>query len=165
MSIRRYNELLLYSLLILSLFFHRFYGLPNLSLLLLLLPLAFLPSERFGLRSPWNLSLLMLPLLYLLYPRNFLGLSLQAFGEELFFRGYLMRSFSNLRVSLLFTIPHVILYGDLWSWLTFFPSLFYGFIYQKTTSLALVSVLHLSSNVLWFRFLHPFLSQSSLVSF
>ncbi|MCX7989319.1 MAG: CPBP family glutamic-type intramembrane protease [Aquificaceae bacterium] len=158
MSIRRYSELLLYSLLILSLLFHKFYGLPNLSLFLLLLPLVFLPSDRFGLRSVWNLSLLLLPVLYLLYPKNFLGLSLQAFAEELFFRGYLMQSFSNLKVSFLFTIPHVILYGDLWSWLTFFPSLFYGFAYRKTSSLALVTVLHLSSNVLWFRFLNPLLS-------
>ncbi len=141
MSIRAYTELLLYGLLLFSLVLHRVYGLPNLSIIALLLPLVFLPLERFGVKSPWNLSLLALPLLYVLHPQNF------------------MQRFSNLTVSVLFTIPHIILYVDLWSVLTFFPSLLYGYIYQRTGSLAFVSLLHLASNLLWFTFLAKLLSK------
>lgn len=152
MFTKRYTELFLYALLLLSLLLHRTAGLPNLSLFILLLPLAFLPAERFGLKNMWNLSLFALPFMYFLYPQNFLSLLLQAFAEELFFRAYLMQRFSNLTVSVLFTLPHVILYADFWSYLTFFPSLFYGFIYKRTLCLSLVAVLHLGSNVLWFSF-------------
>lgn len=148
---KRYTEALLYSLLLLNLLLHRLYNLPNFSPLLLLLPLVFLPYERLGIKNWWNLSLLSLPFLYMLHKENFFALSLQAFAEELFFRAYLMQSLSNLSVSLLFTLPHIILYSDLWSFLTFFPSLFYGFVYQRTGSLALVSLLHLASNLLWFK--------------
>ncbi|MFN7065548.1 MAG: type II CAAX prenyl endopeptidase Rce1 family protein [Aquificaceae bacterium] len=128
---------------------HKLYNLPNLSMLILLIPLIFLPSQRLGIKNPWSLSLFLLPFIYLLYPKNFLEILLQAFAEELFFRAYLMQSFSNLKVSLLFTIPHVILYTSLWSFLTFLPSLFFGFVYQKTGSLALVSLLHMLSNLFW----------------
>lgn len=151
MFIKRYTEAVLYGLLLVNLLLHRLYGLPNLSPIVLLLPLAFLPYERLGIKSWWNLSLLVLPFLYMLHKENFLALSLQAFAEELFFRAYLMQRLSNFTVSLLFTLPHVILYGHLWSFLTFFPSLLYGFVYQRTGSLALVSLLHLGSNVLWFK--------------
>ncbi len=159
MSIRAYTELLLYGLLLFSLVLHRVYSLPNLGLIVLLLPLVFLPLERFGVKSPWNLSLLALPLLYVLHPQNFMSLTLQAFAEELFFRAYLMQRFSNLTVSVLFTLPHIILYADLWSLLTFFPSLLYGYIYQRTGSLAFVSLLHLASNLLWFTFLAKLVSK------
>lgn len=164
MFTKRYTEALLYALLILSLLTHKLYNLPNLSIFVLLLPISFLPQERFGLKSPWNFSLLLLPLVYFLHPQNFFSLSLQAFAEELFFRAYLMSKFSNLQVSLLFTLPHVILYGNLWSWLTFFPSLFYGLVYARTGSLVFVSLLHLVSNALWFKVVFPFLSHSSPIS-
>ncbi|QID33593.1 CPBP family glutamic-type intramembrane protease [Pampinifervens florentissimum] len=82
-----------------------------------------------------------------------MSLSLQAFAEELFFRAYLMQRLSNLNVSVLFTVPHVILYTDLWSVLTFLPSLLYGYAYQRTGSLVFVSLLHLASNILWLGFL------------
>lgn len=151
MFIRRSTELFLYGLLLFNILLHRLFQTPNLGTLILLLPLAFLPSYRLGIKNRWNLSLLLLPLLYLAHPHNFLSLSLQAFAEELFFRAYLMQSFSPLTVSLMFTLPHFILYTDLWSLLTFFPSLLYCYVYQKTNSLALVSLLHLASNIFWFR--------------
>lgn len=154
---RAYAELLLYSLLLLTLIAHRFLSLPNLSTAVLLLPIVFLPSESFGLKSRWNLSLLLLPLLYFAHPHNFFELALQAFAEELFFRAYLMRKLSNLTVSLLFVPPHVVLYGDIFSWLTFFPSLLFGFVYRKTLSLTFVSLLHLLSNILWFELLRGLL--------
>lgn len=151
-----FTEYGLYALLIFSLLLHRFYGLPNLSLLVLLLPIVFLPYERFGIKSKWNLSLFALPLLYLLHPKDFLSLLLQAFAEELFFRGFLMQRFSIFMVSLLFTLPHVILYTDIFSLLTFFPSLFYSYVYQRTGSLILVSLLHLASNIFWYRWFEYF---------
>jgi membrane protease YdiL (CAAX protease family) len=156
LSIKGSTELLLYGLLLINLTLHRLYGFPNLSTALLLLPLAFLPSERFGLRSRWNVNLLLLPFLYILYPQGFFSLALQAFAEELFFRAYLMQRFSNLAVSALFALPHIILYTDIWSVLTFFPSLFYGYVYQKTGSLGFAFLLHLASNVLWLSFLIPY---------
>ena len=146
-----FTEYFLYSLLLLSIVLHKFYNLPNLSLFVLLIPMAFLPSERFGIKNKWNLSLLILPFLYLIHPKDFLSLLLQAFAEELFFRAYLMQRFSILIVSLLFTIPHIILYTDFFSFLTFFPSVFYCFAYQKTGSLVFVILLHLGSNILWFK--------------
>jgi len=150
--IKRYTELFLYSLLLLSLLAHKLYHVLNLSVFVLLLPLAFLPAERFGLKSPWNLSLLALPFMYLLRPQDFLSLALQSFAEELFFRAYLMQRYSNLFVSFLFTLPHVLLYENLWAYLTFFPSLLFGYAYERTRSLAFVSLLHLSSNILWYEY-------------
>lgn len=153
-----FTEYFLYSLLLLSIVLHKFYNLPNLSLFVLLIPMAFLPYERFGVKNKWNLSLLILPFLYFIHPKDFLSLLLQAFAEELFFRAYLMQRFSTLIVSLLFTIPHVILYMDFFSFLTFFPSVFYCFAYQKTGSLLFVSLLHLGSNIFWFKVFNYFSS-------
>jgi len=62
-----------------------------------------------------------------------------------------MKRFSNLKVSLMFVIPHFILYPGILSLLTFFPSLVFGFAYQKTKSLAFVSLLHLVSNLVYFK--------------
>jgi membrane protease YdiL (CAAX protease family) len=62
-----------------------------------------------------------------------------------------MKRFSNLKVSLMFVIPHFILYPGILSLLTFFPSLLFGFAYQKTRSLAFVSFLHLVSNLVYFK--------------
>jgi membrane protease YdiL (CAAX protease family) len=62
-----------------------------------------------------------------------------------------MKRFSNLGVSLMFVIPHFILYPGILSLLTFFPSLLFGFAYQKTKSLAFVSLLHLVSNLVYFK--------------
>jgi membrane protease YdiL (CAAX protease family) len=62
-----------------------------------------------------------------------------------------MKRFSNLRVSLMFVIPHFILYPGILALLTFFPSLLFGFAYQKTRSLAFVSLLHLVSNLVYFK--------------
>ncbi|WP_345780604.1 CPBP family glutamic-type intramembrane protease [Sulfurihydrogenibium sp.] len=60
-----------------------------------------------------------------------------------------MRYFSNFTTSILFTIPHIILYFDLHSFLVFFPSLFYGYVFNKTKSFILVAVLHFLSNIFY----------------
>jgi membrane protease YdiL (CAAX protease family) len=62
-----------------------------------------------------------------------------------------MKRYSNLEVSLMFMVPHFILYPSILSLLTFFPSLLFGFAYQKTGSLAFVSLLHLVSNLVYFK--------------
>jgi hypothetical protein len=102
-------------------------------------------------KNRWNLFLITLPAcsftgmgIYTLFSMSF-----SAFAEELFFRGYLMRRYSNLIVSFMFTFPHLLLYQNLQSVLTFFPSLLFGIVYQKTQSLIFVSLLHLYSNLVY----------------
>ncbi|MCX7739216.1 MAG: CPBP family glutamic-type intramembrane protease [Hydrogenothermaceae bacterium] len=96
-----------------------------------------------------------------------MSLLLLAFAEELFFRGYLLKLYSNLTVSLLFTLPHIILYTDIHSILTFFPSLLFGFLYERTKNLPLVSVVHFISNVMYDKLLPVLLPEllKSLLNF
>ncbi len=147
--IKSYSEPILYLLVLLSVSLHKFLGIPNLSILFLLFPLAFLEIR---LLDRWIFLWLFYPVAFLFFDALWLlSMTLSAFAEELFFRAYLMKRFSNLRVSLMFVIPHFILYPGILSLLTFFPSLFFGFAYQKTRSLAFVSFLHLVSNLVYFK--------------
>jgi len=147
--IKSYSELTLYLLVLLSVSLHKFLGIPNLSIFFLLFPLAFLELR---LLDRWVLLWLLYPTAFLFFDALWLlGMTLSAFAEELFFRAYLMKRFSNLKVSLMFVIPHFILYPGILSLLTFFPSLVFGFAYQKTRSLAFVSLLHLVSNLVYFK--------------
>jgi len=146
---KSYSELILYLFVLLSLFLHKFLGIPNLSIFFLLFPLAFFEIR---LLERWIFLWLFYPVAFLFFDALWLlGMTLSAFAEELFFRAYLMKRFSNLSVSLMFVIPHFILYPGILSLLTFFPSLFFGFAYQKTRSLAFVSLLHLISNLVYFK--------------
>jgi len=146
---KSYSELILYLLVLLSLFLHKFLDIPNLSIFFLLFPLAFFEIR---LLDRWIFLWLFYPVAFLFFDALWLlGMTLSAFAEELFFRAYLMKRFSNLSVSLMFVIPHFILYPGILSLLTFFPSLFFGFAYQKTRSLAFVSLLHLISNLVYFK--------------
>jgi len=147
--IKSYSEPILYLLVLLSVSLHKFLGIPNLSIFFLLFPLVFLEIR---LLDRWIFLWLFFPVAFLLFDALWLlGITLSAFAEELFFRAYLMKRFSNLKVSLMFVIPHLILYPGILSLLTFFPSLFFGFAYQKTRSLAFVSLLHLVSNLVYFK--------------
>ncbi len=148
--IKGYFEILLYFLLLLSIALHSFFHLPNFSGLFLLLPLLFAEVPIWK-GSLWDLSILALPLFLLLEGNveNLLNLSLYAFAEELFFRGFLMSRYSNLVVSFMFMFPHILLYQSIPSALTFFPSLFFGFLYKRTGSLIFVSIAHVFSNVLY----------------
>lgn len=125
----------------------------DLSGFILILPLLFLPENRINFSSKWSLFALSLPFSYFILGDSCLGLCAQAFIEEVFFRAYLMMVFSNLTCSFMFSLAHVLLYFDVFSVLTFFPSLFFGFVYSKTHNLLLVTTLHHFSNVLWFGFL------------
>ena len=146
--IKSYSELSLYLLVLLSVSLHKFLGIPNLSILFLLFPLVFLEIR---LLDRWIFLWLFYPVAFLFFDTLWLlSMTLSAFAEELFFRAYLMKRFSNLGVSLMFVIPHFILYPGILSLLTFFPSLLFGFAYQKTKSLAFVSLLHLVSNLVYF---------------
>jgi len=150
---KSYSELILYPLVLLSVALHKFLGIPNLSILFLLFPLAFLEIRLW---DRWIFLWLLYPIAFLFFDALWLlGMTLSAFAEELFFRAYLMKRFSNLSVSLMFVIPHFILYPGILSLLTFFPSLFFGFAYQKTRSLAFVSLLHLVSNLVYFKLISP----------
>jgi membrane protease YdiL (CAAX protease family) len=147
--IKSYSEPILYLLVLLSVFLHKFLGIPNFSILFLLFPLAFLEIR---LLDRWIFLWLFYPAAFLFFDTLWLlGMTLSAFAEELFFRAYLMKRFGNLKVSLMFMVPHFILYPGILSLLTFFPSLLFGFAYQKTRSLTFVSFLHLVSNLVYFK--------------
>jgi membrane protease YdiL (CAAX protease family) len=153
---KSYSEPILYLLVLLSVSLHKFLGISNLSVLFLLFPLAFLEIR---LLDRWVLLWFFYPIAFLFFDALWLlGMTLSAFAEELFFRAYLMKRFSNLSVSLMFVIPHFILYPGILSLLTFFPSLLFGFAYQKTRSLAFVSFLHLVSNLVYFKLISPLLT-------
>ena len=147
--IKSYSEPILYLLVLLSVSLHKFLDIPNLSIFFLLSPLTFLELR---LLDRWVFLWLFYPIAFLFFDALWLlGMTLSAFAEELFFRAYLMKRYSNLKVSLMFVIPHFILNPGILSLLTFFPSLLFGFAYQKTKSLAFVSLLHLVSNLVYFK--------------
>uniref|UniRef100_A0A7C5SZW4 CPBP family intramembrane metalloprotease n=1 Tax=Thermocrinis ruber TaxID=75906 RepID=A0A7C5SZW4_9AQUI len=154
--IKSYSEPILYLLVLLSVSLHKFLGIPNLSIFFLLFPLTFLELR---LLDRWVFLWLFYPVAFLFFDALWLlGMTLSAFAEELFFRAYLMKRYSNLKVSLMFVIPHFILYPGILSLLTFFPSLLFGFAYQKTKSLAFVSLLHLVSNLVYFKLISSLLT-------
>lgn len=149
--IKSYSEPILYLLVLLSVSLHKFLGIPNLSIFFLLFPLAFLEIR---LLDRWIFLWLFYPVAFLFFDALWLlDMTLSAFAEELFFRAYLMKRYSNLSVSFMFVIPHFILYPGILSLLTFFPSLLFGYAYQKTKSLTFVSLLHLVSNLVYFKLL------------
>ncbi len=148
-STKSYSEPILYLLVLLSVSLHKLLGIPNLSIFFLLFPLVFLEIRLW---DRWVFLWLFYPVAFLFFDALWLlGMTLSAFAEELFFRAYLMKRFSNLSVSLMFVIPHFILNPGILALLTFFPSLFFGFAYQKTRSLPFVSFLHLVSNLVYFK--------------
>ncbi len=84
-----------------------------------------------------------------------------AVPEEWYFRAYFMTRMgrgwrANLVASLLFGFMH----GLTWGWtaasLVFFPSLFYGWLYQRTEDVVLLVLVHGLSNLVFAEFLnHP----------
>ena len=101
---------------------------------------------------------------YLYY--SFFSLLLIAFPEEWFFRAYFMvritnnglRAYqSNILTSLLFTSLHIPTQGW-WGISVFFPSLVYGYTYQKTHDLILLILLHALSNILFAIYLKDILT-------
>lgn len=83
-----------------------------------------------------------------------------SFPEEIFFRGFLQQRLGNnirgvLVVSILFSamhVPQLIFHGDLYSILTFFPSLVMGGIYLKTHNVLPAAIFHFLSNIVFLGF-------------
>ena len=90
-------------------------------------------------------------------------LLLAAVPEEWFFRGYFMTRVgrgwrANLVTSLLFSLIHGLIYGWVAAVQVFLPSLFYGWLYQRTKDLPLLILVHALSNVIFVMFIGHFLA-------
>lgn len=85
------------------------------------------------------------------------ALVIAALPEEWFFRAYFMPRLqvrtqinavsANLITSLVFSLIHGLSRDGITAWLVFVPSLFYGWLYQRTRDLPLVVLVHALSNL------------------
>jgi hypothetical protein len=80
-----------------------------------------------------------------------------AIPEEWFFRTYFMirlgqGSRANIITSLLFSLMHGLTRGWTAAALVFLPSLFYGWLYQRTRDLPLLVLVHTLSNLIYVLF-------------
>lgn len=160
-----WRELLIYLGLLITLFISKHVPkLEILTLLYMLLPLFTLKDEELGFknyRKGFLYGVALFPLFILLPPNlscpawvlNQLGI---ATAEEIFFRGYLMRSLGNVRTSLLFSLAHLIHFPTLNSLLVFFPSLLFGEVYRRSGSILAPILLHFSSNLIYFSLVEKF---------
>ncbi|BAU48045.1 abortive infection protein [Sulfurifustis variabilis] len=78
--------------------------------------------------------------------------------EEWFFRAYFLTSIgaglaANMVTSLAFSVVHALAQGPLTGILVFFPSLVYGWLYQRTGDLPLLVLVHALSNLVFVMFL------------
>jgi len=149
---------LIYGGLLLILLGVRFFPqLGFLPYLYMMVPVILLPGERLGFRNYRKGLLygsLLLPLLLIAPPPascgvwvlNQLGI---AVAEEIFFRGFLLPLFGNLRTSLLFSLAHLINFPTLNSLLVFFPSLLFGLAYLRSRSILAPVLLHFTANLLY----------------
>ncbi len=90
-------------------------------------------------------------------------LLMAAFPEELFFRAYFMTRLgkglrSNIIASLLFCLMHGLTRGWTAAALVFVPSLFFGWLYQRTQDLPLLVLVHALSNIVHALFLAGFVA-------
>ena len=86
-----------------------------------------------------------------------------AIPEEWFFRAYFMTRlgkgrWSNIMASLLFSLMHGLTRGWTAAILVFVPSLFYGWLYQRTRDLPLLVLAHTLSNIIYILFLTGFVA-------
>ncbi len=80
-----------------------------------------------------------------------------ALPEEWFFRAYFMSSLgtgvsANVIASVLFSLLHGLTRGWVIAPLVFLPSLFYGWLYQRTRDLPLLVLTHMLSNIVFMVF-------------
>lgn len=90
-------------------------------------------------------------------------LLLAAVPEEWFFRAYFMIRMgrgwpANLATSLLFSLLHGLVHGWMAALQVFIPSLFYGWLYQRTKDLPLLILVHALSNLVFVMFIGRFLA-------
>ncbi|WP_081825250.1 CPBP family intramembrane glutamic endopeptidase [Persephonella sp. IF05-L8] len=129
---------------------------------ILILPLLFLGEKQLGLKKLKAIIAGILSSIIYFPFINFSNLYLytlpQAFAEEVFFRAFLQNKIAEkinihlsiIITSLLFAIPHIILRPDIFSALTFFPSILFGYLYYYTKSVWSSFIFHYFSNLfLW----------------
>ncbi len=141
--------------------------------------MLFLPLFDRGWHSPkifcsrlqlisWSLCLLAASAILFFNPAM-LGIALTtllltALPEEWFFRGYFMSRleragfnslYANLGASTLFALLHVPTQG-LFGLSVFIPSLFFGWVYQRSRDLVLVILLHALSNIIFFAYIQDY---------
>ncbi len=90
-------------------------------------------------------------------------LVLAALPEEWFFRAYFMERLgqgirANVLASLLFCLLHGLARGWIYAALVFAPSLFYGWLYQRTRDVPLLTLTHALSNLVYAVFLADFVA-------
>lgn len=86
-----------------------------------------------------------------------------ALPEEWFFRAYfMMRLGQGIRANIVTSLLFSLLHGLTWGWITaclvFAPSLFYGWLYQRTRDLPLLMLVHALSNMLYAVFFAEFVT-------
>jgi membrane protease YdiL (CAAX protease family) len=90
-------------------------------------------------------------------------LLIAALPEEWFFRAYFMTRLgkgirANVIASALFSLMHGLTQGWAAAFLVFVPSLFYGWLYQRTRDLPLLVLVHALSNLVYAMFLAGFVA-------
>ena len=115
----------------------------------------------------WTALGLSMVLLVVTYPTSLdaavSALVIAALPEEWFFRAYFMTQLdrqmglrsvgANLTASLVFSLVHGLSRDWMTALLVFAPSLFYGWLYQRTRDLPLVVLVHALSNLVFALFL------------
>ena len=86
-----------------------------------------------------------------------------ALPEEWFFRAYFMTRLgqgirANVLASLLFCLLHGLTRGWITAAMVFAPSLFYGWLYQRTRDIPLLTLVHTLSNLVYAVFLAEFVT-------
>lgn len=124
--------------------------------------LPVLPPHHIFNYSAWIISLAVITGLLIWRPlyANYAVTSflLAAIPEEWFFRAYFMdRSGkawgANLATSIIFSMAHALTHAWFMGLAVFLPSLFYGWLYQRTRDLPLLILLHTLSNLIFIIFL------------
>ncbi len=152
------KHLSFYLLFLVSLWIAKKKGIDLLPAVVLIIPLLFEKEENIGFKNFKRGFIYAIPFLPLGFPYLFtakcyafvlnqLGI---AFLEEAFFRGFLMQRFNNLAVSFMFAFAHVVYQGTLGAALTFFPSLIFGYLYQRSGSILAPALTHFSFNLFYF---------------
>ncbi len=150
----------------------------NLAYIVLLIPLAFYDLKKLGFQNygkgfmyGTGASLVYLPFIINGFSINHFLQIPQVFAEEVFFRGFGLSSFdkmnvhlSNVLISILFTIPHVIINPSILSVLVFFPSIVFGYLFIYTRSIVAPVIFHWLSNVFFQVFLYKLLSKMAILS-
>ncbi|HIE58842.1 MAG TPA: CPBP family intramembrane metalloprotease [Persephonella sp.] len=158
--------LLLYSLLVLGILLTKLnYIFYPFVAIILLSPLLFYSIDELGLLKNIKkgilygllISVVYFPFIYDKIEITILSQVPQVFAEEIFFRGYLQTIFEDkfpshkaiFIVSLMFCIPHIILFPSIVSALTFLPSLIFGYLFYITRSIYTSSIFHFFSNIFY----------------